>query len=456
MTGFLSLALRSPLASAKPSTTGPAPVDVIYGISPFYFSRDRHVVPLREIRRRLPEIKELGASVIWLQPVTLASGPGQAYDTIDHFAIAPEFGTEKDLKDLVQKAHDLKMKVLLDVALNHTSIKHPYAQDVIRKGSRSKHFHFYQSAPIPDIPYSEFFNTRKDGKATFVYYFWKPLINLNYSHPEVRKYAISVLEHWVKNFDVDGYRLDASWGPQTRWPEFYSTVSRRLRALKKNVLLIAEDKAGFPARYEGTDQPHLKGTGFDAAYDWNAEDPNWLSKWSFQTGDSHGETVFNQPDPKMASKALAQAIRSGAERAEVPILRYLENNDTGSFLQSHTLEQTRFAAATVMLLPGIPLFFYGQEMGLSYPQWQFPSIDPQKKLKDHHPELWNFYRQLIALKRSSPAFNHGKLSRVRTDGKGRISYLLKAGSSQESVELDLSTGTVLINDQPLEIRLQSL
>jgi len=421
--------------------------EVIYGVSPYYFAKGHNRLPLQEIRRRLPEIRDLGVTILWLQPVNLSADPGQGYDVIDHFKVNPSFGSEMDLKVLVQDAHRLGMRVILDVALNHLSIQHPFAQDFIKRGSASTYHNFFQTSIDSRQPYSEHANIRRDGKATFVYYFWKPLVNLNFSNPKVREYAITVLEHWVSRYDMDGFRLDASWGPQSRWPEFYSTVNSRLRKLKRNIYLIAEDKAAYPSRYQSLQYPHLLNTGFNAAYDWNSTDPNWVSMWSFQMGEEHGETVFNHESASEAAQFYLQAVKTGFLRGQVHTIRYLENNDTGSFLHSHSREQTKFAAAALFLLPGPLMMFYGQEMGISYPQWHLPSINPAAKLSSYDPDLWYFYKGLIQLKKT-PLFSLGKLVYLNLSGPAAVEFHLAYGHDVAIVTVDMARKNVNIKKRP--------
>ena len=85
-----------------------------------------------DITNKLEEIKRLGINTIWLQPVYSSFNKGQGYDIIDYFSLREDFGTEAQLKALIDKAKQLQLKVLFDFVPNHTSIHHPYAQDCIK------------------------------------------------------------------------------------------------------------------------------------------------------------------------------------------------------------------------------------------------------------------------------------------------------------------------------------
>lgn len=432
---------RLPLISEAP---------VIYGVSPFYFSPNQGKDVLSHLRQRLPEIRSLGANILWIQPLFPSAAPGQGYDTIDAFRVHPHFGTEADLRALVREAHRLGMRVILDVALNHLPVEHPFAKDVIQKGERSKSWDFFQREIDPSHAYSKHAHQVKKGKATFVHYFWKSFMNLNYDHPATREYALSVLEHWVKHFGIDGYRLDASWGPQNRWSGFYQAVSERLQRIRPDIFILAEDHAAVPEIYRDSKQPHLRGARIASAYDWDFRDPDFVSKWSFQTGDDHHHSVFNHPDPDEAARIFVRQVRALDQASQALPLRFLQNNDSPSFLGSHSREQTKAAAAALFLLPGVPLIYYGQEMGFQYDIWHLPTVDPERPMASFDAELWDFYKDLLELKQSRPALREGRLTSIRTRPGGEVEFTLEHGKDREIVRFGFKSKQVRINGVPLE------
>src|SRR4051794_1226202 len=99
---------------------------VIYEITPSAFVSN---ASYDDITAKLPEIKTLGINTIWLQPVFKTHGGGQGYDIIDYFSLRDDLGSEPQLRQLIQTAKSLGLRVLFDFVPNHTSIYHPYAQD---------------------------------------------------------------------------------------------------------------------------------------------------------------------------------------------------------------------------------------------------------------------------------------------------------------------------------------
>jgi glycosidase len=442
---FLSLVMLSVSTMAN---SGNYPV--VYGISPRFISEGHHLQGLKAIKKRLPEISDLGATIIWLQPITPPfEEDGHGYDVVDYKSVWDVLGTDEDLRELVTEAHKNNIKVMLDVVLNHSSFEHPWVKDIAARGEKSPYFDFYQHELISNIPYAKHFHSRAIGKSNFIFYFWEHLLNFNYDNENLRQYMLDVLSHWVVNFDIDGFRFDASWGPSSRRPTFYREISSHLRKLKPGIILMAEDMAGFPVHYKGTNHPHLKDSGFDWAYDWNNQDEHWISKWSFQSSDDQGETVFNQKDPQIATDQFLKAISFTQDTGDVLAVRYIENNDTPGFLRNHSIEESKFAAKIMFVLPGIPLIFYGQEAGNSHELFELPGFDPRKKMSSFKPELWKFYKQLIALRKGSNVLNKGMLTNLLKTGPSSVSFLRKIGSERVKVDLDFSKKTVKLDNRPI-------
>jgi glycosidase len=238
---------------------------IIYQVTPYIFT-DSCRFP--DIEAKLPELADLGVNTLYLQPVFATHRGKQGYDITDFFSIRADLGTEQQLESLIKKAKSLGFRVLFDMVPNHTSVNHPYAQDVVRNGKNSKYYDYYQH-DYDSVMYAEHYH--KDS-AGLVYYFWKDLVNLNYSNADVQRMMIDACKYWIEKYDIDGYRMDAIWGVNARAPSFSAQLVRELKKLKPDVFLIAEDKATHPFTYS---------LGYDAGYDWDTS-TKWVSKWSWQ------------------------------------------------------------------------------------------------------------------------------------------------------------------------------
>jgi cyclomaltodextrinase len=339
----------------------PAWIDaaVIYGVAPKLFG-SRGLV---DVSTRLDALARLGVNTLWLAPVTASAASDFGYAVTDHFVVRSDFGSEAELRHLIARAHARRIRVILDFVPNHLSDQHPYFQDVARHGRTSPYFDFFARSPSGDI--GSYFN-------------WENLKNLNYDNDEVRHYMLEAFSHWVREFDIDGFRVDAAWGPRERSPDVWSQLSRELKRIKPDLLLLAEASAK---------DPYYARNGFDAAYDWTEK----LGVWAWEAAFARQHRV---------AMALREALTSEASKSKQLVFRFINNNDTGArFITRHGLSLTRVAAAMLLTLPGIPGLYTGDEIGAAF--------DPYK---DAGPiswtdsnALWPWYAQLLALRRALPA-----------------------------------------------------
>ncbi|HET6821149.1 MAG TPA: alpha-amylase family glycosyl hydrolase, partial [Anaerolineales bacterium] len=211
---------------------------IVYGVIPRLFG-----TPSAEaIQYKLDDLTDLGITAMWLAPINDTNDYG--YSVLDYFELRDNFGSKEEFRALVQAAHERGIRVLMDFVPNHTSNEHPYFKDTVEKGQNSPYWDFYD----------------RDANGDYTYYFdWTHLPNLNYENPEVRRMMIEAFSYWVREFDVDGFRVDACWGVQQRRPDFWPKWRRELKRIKPDLFLLAEASARDPYNFEN---------GFDAAYDW--------------------------------------------------------------------------------------------------------------------------------------------------------------------------------------------
>src|SRR5690606_17985915 len=289
------------------------------------------------------------------------------------------------------------MRVLFDLVPNHSSIEHPYAEDAIAHGEASHYFDFYQRA-FDDVPYAQHYNQRVVGEMTFVYYFWEDLVNFNYHNPEVRRHLTEAARYWIEEFGIDGYRIDAVWDVNARNPELMQEWRLALKRVKPEVLLLGEDKATRPEVFDRR---------FDAAYDWFPEE-SWVSHWTWEVSYSEttSRTIFNYAvEGTRAARLRASLTNQGNGWAEdAMVLRFMENNDTHRFIETHDLRRTRMAGALLFSLPGIPLLYNGQEIGRRAHPYSMYTIFGSGPIAAQDAEgLFPYYRHLLWLRAAFPA-----------------------------------------------------
>jgi cyclomaltodextrinase len=368
---------------------------VVYGVVPPLFG-PRGLV---DVTTRLDQLFDLGVTALWLAPIT-ESPPGDfGYAVTDYFRLRRNMGAEEDLRQLVRAAHARGMRVMMDFVPNHLSEQHAYFADTIVRAGAS--------------PYFNFFARGQDGNAKH-YFDWSNLKNLNYDNPEVQRLVIEAFAHWIREFDVDGFRVDAAWGPRQRAPDFWPRWRRELKRIKPDVLLLAEASSRDP--YYGRN-------GFDAVYDWTDKLGEWAWQGAFE-------------DAPNTARRLRSAIEASASDALV--LRFLENNDTGArFRSRYGIGNTRVAAAMLLTLPGIPCLYTGQEVGADYE----PYKSSQPIGWDDFDGLRDWYKRLIALRRDQPALRSRDLRMVQTAGNEQVLVYVRSGEKpSENILVILNYG----------------
>ncbi|MFQ9526872.1 MAG: glycoside hydrolase family 13 protein [Eubacterium ramulus] len=172
------------------------------------------------ILNKLDYIHRLGATCIYLTPIFCAPS-NHKYDTTDYFDIDPGFGTKEDLRQLVKEVHRRDMRIILDGVFNHCGYYWSKFQDVVQKGAVSeyKDWFFIHGYPVTAD------NMNYDCVG---HYKWMPKINL--SNPEAKKYFISVGKYWMKEFKIDGWRLDVADEVPTSFLEAFSAAMREENA----------------------------------------------------------------------------------------------------------------------------------------------------------------------------------------------------------------------------------
>ncbi|HLW07104.1 MAG TPA: alpha-amylase family glycosyl hydrolase, partial [Marinilabiliaceae bacterium] len=307
----------------------------------------------------LPRLKELGVDILWFMPIypigekNRKGTLGSYYSIRDYQAVNPEFGTMEDFKSLVQKAHELDMKVILDWVANHTSWDHEWI---------TTHPEWYTKDSIGNMiaPFD-----------------WTDVAQLDYTQEGVRTAMKSALNFWVNETDIDGYRCDVAGMVPV---DFWESAAEELNAIKP-IFMLAEDEA----------ETDLLLKAFNANYGWEFHHiMNDIAK-----------------DDKTAVDATEylQNITNKYPKGAYP-MQFTSNHDENSW-NGTTHERMGDAANTfaalTFVVEGMPLIYNGQEAGLN------------KRLEFFEKDFidWSdlsasqLYSQLIKLKKENKALWNG-------------------------------------------------
>lgn len=303
----------------------------------------------------LDYLQSLGVTTLWLMPV-FRSASYHGYDTTEYTAVNPDYGDEADLIALNEAVHARGMHILIDFVFNHTSDQHPFFRDAYgNPGSRFSGWYRWRNAE----------QTEYDSFGGF-----SNLPRLNYENPEVRAFATRRALYWLDpNRDgelsdgVDGYRADAArFIPRDFWAELRPAMA----AVSPGAVLLGEIWA------EGQDiARYLKGDGLHAAFDF----PVYHALLGPNTEVDGQNVLAGTADPSPAWLNMRSLPRLVAP--ESVLVRFTNNHDTNRVMSKIEDDMARARAAAVWLLtvPGVPLIYYGEEIGMRGEKGTGPYFD---------------------------------------------------------------------------------
>jgi glycosidase len=352
-----------------------------------------HGGDLKGLAQQLDELKDLGITAIWINPVQLQQKrglPAQAkglpgfthegfhgYWIYDFEAMDPHFGSEADLKDLVDKAHQRGIRVLLDVVVNHA-------------GYASKYTSMKTAAGEPWLRIGEG-NCEIDPIKCAV----GGLPDFKTEIPEVRDHVINANIALAKRSGVDGFRIDTYKHVTS---EVWAEHRQRTRAeLGPGFFLLAEYWGGNAQSLDGFFARDEVDGGFDFGFKGSCE--AWVG--------GRGRTV-----------AYGAYLRSRhSVRKGYVLAHYLSSHDEPMMLGNLGGDRERFrvCAALQMTSLGMPVIYYGEEVARAGHDWPLNRNDMPWGARDILPgkgverdeDLRNYYKTLLQLRRDHPALRRG-------------------------------------------------
>ncbi|RAR74081.1 alpha-amylase family glycosyl hydrolase [Flavobacterium aciduliphilum] len=307
----------------------------------------------------IPQLKKLGVKILWIMPVhpigveRRKEGLGSYYSVKDYRGINPEFGTLSDFKNLVKKAHDNGMYVILDWVANHTAWDHEWVRN-----------------------HPDYYTTDKNG-AMVSPFDWTDVVKLNYNNPDMRKAMIDDMAYWLKTAHIDGFRCDVAMEVPV---DFWNDAFEQLGKIKPIFKLMEAE------------QPDLMEKAFDMCYGWEFH--------HLMNGIAQGKKTVLDIDSYMNN-------RINKFSPEDITMNFTSNHDENSW---NGTEYERLGnaveafAALTYLTPGMPLIYNGQEYDFNR-RLKFFVKDQITHAKG---KMFPIYEKLGALKNSNPALNGGK------------------------------------------------
>lgn len=357
------------------------------------------------IRDNLDYISGLGCNCIYLNPI-FAANSYHKYDIIDYMHVDPLRGTDEDFRALVQKAHAMGMRVIIDGVFNHISYQHPFFRDVLEKGQKSEYYdYFYELPEQPKYP------ARGEAADYLCFAYVPEMPKTNTANVNLRDYFCGVGAYWVREFDVDGWRLDvANEVDDSFLRAFHSAVKRE----KPDALVIGEV-------WENA-LHYFNGCMLDSAmnYDFRRFCDQFMAKRGIDAAE------FDTRVSSLIMRCQKQGLCAQ--------LNLLDSHDVSRFLTLCGGDRDRMELAVLfqMTFPGMPSIFYGDEKGLtgqSEPEYRRPmEFDREDGIED-------VYRRFIALRCEHIALRRGEFRTLFTE-KSVYGYELRHESERIAVYLN--------------------
>lgn len=358
---------------------------------------------LRGVIEHLEHMRELGIDVLYMTPIFLSES-SHKYDTMNYYRIDPSFGTEEDLKELVEKAHAMGMRVVLDGVFNHTSPKFFAFADIQEKGEMSKYKDWYYIDSFPPQAGRE----KKPNYKCFAYYGGMPKLNLQ--NPETAEYFIRVGKYWIEKCGIDGWRLDV--GDEISH-SFWKKYRTAIKELKPEALLVGEIW-----HFAGD---FLEGDEWDSVMNYSF----FLSVKKLVADESISVSQFVES---------LDYLRGNLNSRAYPVLwNLIDSHDTARFLHicGEKKEKLRLAAALQLLLPGMPMIYYGDEYGMTGCN---DSDCRRGMLWDETRqdlETYAWYRKLIHIRKKYPVLVEGREVQRWCDDENGVLVLRKEHAGSE-------------------------
>ena len=363
----------------------------------------------------LDRLWDMGVNTLWLMPIhpiseTERKGTlGSYYAVSDYMDVNPEFGTMDDFRHLLDKAHGMGFKVILDWVANHTGRDNSWI---------TEHDDWYVHNKSGDIesPYD-----------------WTDTAQLDYDNYEMRAEMIKCMQYWVEEIGVDGFRCDHAVGVPAA---FWNAAVYQLKSVNSEIMMLAEASAA----------ESLTHYAFDCCYN-----------------DSlYGQTVMVQSGISPSSVKDGMALTDRFAAGSFP-MNYLDNHDKNSY-EGSIVDRYGDSYAPLLALsyltPGLPLVYTSDEMGYDH-EIEFFEKDAVKW--DEAPRYAALMTALASLKKENPALastnadlnildtdNSKIFAFSRTSGGNTVIYIanLYAEAVTGSVDADLSGTTCVLNGDP--------
>ena len=361
----------------------------------------------------LERLKDMGINTLWFMPIhpiskTERKGTlGSYYAVDDYMAVNSEFGTIDDFKHLVDKAHDMGFKIILDWVANHTGWDNKWVKE-----------------------HDDWYVHEKSGEIASPYD-WTDTAELDFDNYQMRAQMIKCMQYWVEDIGIDGFRCDHAIGVPA---PFWNAAVYKLKSINKDIMMLAETSAALS----------LTGYAFDCCYN----------------DALYGQSVSVKGGIAPSTIQEGLYINGNYVDGSFP-MNYLDNHDKNSYDGSivyRFMDSYEPLLALDFVAPGLPLIYTSNEIGYDHPieffekdavKWTddfkyAPLISALSKLKQDNKALASTNTDIEFIEPS----NLNAFVFTRTSGDNKVIYIANLyyeGLSDVSVELDFENATCVMH-----------
>lgn len=377
---------------------------------------------LQGIINKLDYIQGLGVSGLYLTPINEAP-TSHKYDTTDYTKIDPHFGSEETMITLVREAHNRGIRIMLDGVFNHSGQEFVPWLDVKEKGPQSEYWDWFM---INEWPF------KQDGgcayaKQYYTFAFFDSMPKLNTNNPKVREYLIGVCENWVRNYDVDGIRLDVA---NEISHTFCKELRTHLKAIKPDIYILGEIWHDA--------MPWLRGDEFDAVMNYPLAESIkdfWIDK-----------SLTNEDFEYTINRCYTGYM----QQTNDVLFNLLDSHDTKRLRSDvKNLDEYFQQLAVLFTMPGSPCIYYGTEIAME------GGYDPDCRRcmpweeidAGVYDERIQIVRSLLQLRRAEPLLRDRNFHFPNRINRSRVIEFNKMGWMDNYVE-------VIINCEEEDIEIE--
>ncbi len=364
------------------------------------------------VHEKLDYLQDLGITIIYFNPIFQARS-NHKYDAADYMKMDPHFGTEEQLKAFVKDAHSRGIRIILDVAFNHTGDTFWAFQEGKKNGPASEYYNWYEwkKWPLPDgnykaddyyacwwgfgeMPDLDYDRSRSNASENSI-------TDISQAEPNrpVVDYILGLVDYWIGDVGFDGFRLDVP-NEVPFW--FWKLFRERVKEVKPDAYLVGEI--------------------WSNAVDWVNND-YFDAVMNYAYFKDPVQRFFNQRNcsARMFDRDLKPGLLTYPTQATQVMMNLIDSHDTFRYLETAggDVNRLKMAAFFQMTYVGAPHIWYGDEIGMMGKhdpdcrrpfEWNYTGEADRVALRD-------YYKKLIQIRKENPALTKGDFKTLLTRDK---------------------------------------